>query len=472
MSKILPLTFMALISHSALATISVDQYLDTVKKQNLSFQSSETQIEGASLQKREADLFFTPQFFFNAQSGYDSKLLSPPFLVYDQVKSDRISAGVSQEFEFGLQARFSYDLNKTEYKGLDLGDKPNPYWDAIPTLELSIPLWGNALGRTSKARRELTLQQRTFEQYSASAQGKRTLVEAEIAYWRLSAAQESVEVQNKALKAAREILDYVIVKKRKNLGEEADVLQAQALTEAYRLQLEQAQIEERTARRKFNLFLNVDADAPVAKLTRLDYKKLAQITVPEARPGDRPDVKASKAQVALARASSQLATEQNKPTLDLYGGYSLFGRDGRRSEAISNAGHPDRDSGYVGVRFNMPLNVSAQSDARKGAGQVERAAEMNYRYLTYAQEQDWTDLTSLVKDAQTSLKLAQSMERAQKAKLDNERVRLRQGRTTTYQVLLFEQDYLSAEIARIRAASQIINLNSQIQLYSVSEEGK
>lgn len=314
MSKILPLTLMALISHSAFATISVDQYLDTVKKQNLSFHSSETQIEGASLQKREADLFFTPKFFFNAQSGYDSKLLSPPFLVFDQVKSDRISAGVSQEFEFGLQARFSYDLNKTEYKGLDLGDKPNPYWDAIPTLELSIPLWGNALGRTSKAKRDLTLQQRTFEQYSASAQGKRTLVEAEIAYWRLSAAQESVEVQNRALKAARDILDYVIVKKRKNLGEEADVLQAQALTEAYRLQLEQAQIEERTARRKFNLFLNVDADTPVAKLTRLDYKKLGQITVPEARPGDRPDVKASKAQVALARASSQLATEQNKPT--------------------------------------------------------------------------------------------------------------------------------------------------------------
>src|SRR5690606_30712119 len=169
--------------------------------------------------------------------------------------------------------------------------------------------------------------------------------------------------------------------------EEADVLQAKALTEAYRLQLEQAAIEERTARRNYNLFLNVDAEAPVAPLSRLDYKRLAEIVVPETRPGDRPDVKASKAQVALARASSKLATEQNKPTLDLYGGYSLFGRDKKTSEAISDAGYPDRDSGYVGVRFNVPLNISAQMDARKGAGQIERAAEMNHRYLTYAQDQ-------------------------------------------------------------------------------------
>ena len=84
----------------------------------------------------------------------------------------------------------------------------------------------------------------------------------------------------------------------------------------------------------------------------------------------------------------------------------------------------------------------------------------------YSQEQDWIDITSLFRDAQTSLKLAVSMEKAQKAKLDNERIRLRQGRTTTYQILLFEQDYLVSEVARIRAANQIINLKSQIQLYS------
>jgi outer membrane protein TolC len=468
MSKILFPATLIFLSANASAT-TLDQYLSEVKNQNMSYQASEQQMKGSMLLKRESDLFFKPQFFFNAQKGYDSKLLNPPFLVFDQVRTERYQTGISQEFSFGVETKFSYDLVKNEYKGIDFTTVSNPYWDAIPTLELNIPLWGNAFGRASKARKELSLQQRTFETRSAEAQAKRTLVEAEIAYWKLSAFQESVKVQRKALDAATNILNYVIHKKSKNLGEEADVLQAKALSENYKLQLEQAEIEERSARRKFNLYLNQDADAPVGTLSSLDFKGLVTEPIPSSRPGDRPDVKASQAQVALARASSQLATEQNKPTLNLYGGYAFFGRDGNQATAISRAGYADRESAYFGVRFQMPLNVSAQADAREGAKQTQAAAELNHKYLMYSQDQEWIDMTSLFKDAQTTLKLAETMEKAQKAKLENERVRLRQGRTTTYQILLFEQDYLASEMARIRAATQIINLKSQIQLYSSND---
>lgn len=449
--------------------LTVDQYLGQVREQNMSFRSSEQLMKGSSLQKREADLFFKPQFFFNAQKGYDAKLPNPPFLVFDQVRTERYNAGISQEFSFGAEARFSYDLQKMEYKGISFPSAANPYWDVIPTLELNIPLWGNAFGRASQARKELTLQQRTFENRSAEAQAKKTLVEAEIAYWRLSATQESVKVQRKALDAANNIFNYVTNKRSKNLGEEADVLQAKALTENYKLQLAQAEIDERAARRKFNLYLNADAEAPVGDLSQLDYKGLLTEPVPSARPADRPDVKASQAQVALSRASSQLAVEQNKPTLNVYGGYAFFGRDASQAEAISRAGYANRESAYVGMKFQMPLNISAQADAREGARQAQTAAELNHKYLVYSQEQEWIDLVASFKDAQTTLKLAETMERAQKAKLDNERIRLRQGRTTTYQILLFEQDYLVSEIARIRAANQIITLKSQIQLYSSND---
>lgn len=459
----------SLVSTSSFA-LTVDQFLDQVKNQNMGYQSSELQMKGSTLQKREADLFFKPQFFLNAQKGYDSRLPDPPFLVFDQVRTERYSAGFSQEFSFGVETRLSYDLQKNEYKGLNVApgvDKP--YWNAIPTLELNIPLWGNAFGRASQAKKELTLQQRTFEHRNAEARAKQTMVEAEIAYWKLSAAQESVRVQKKALESADNILNYVTNKRSKNLGEEADVLQARALTESYKLQLEQAAIEERAARRKFNIFLNLDADEPVEELAKLDYRGLLSEPIPSTMPGDRPDVRASQAQVAVARANGQLAVEQNKPTLNLFGGYSLFGRDGNRSTALSRAGTNDRESAYFGVKFQMPLHLTAQADAREGARQAQTAAELNHKYLAYSQAQEWTDITALFKDAQTTLKLADLMEKAQKAKLDNERVRLRQGRTTTYQVLLFEQDYLASEVARIRAANQIIALKSQIQLYSSND---
>lgn len=470
MNKVFQTMIIGAISTNSFA-ITIDQYLDQVKKQNMSYQAAEKQDQGASLQKREADLFFTPQFFFNAQSGFNSQLPSPPFLVYDEVRQQNITAGISQEFSFGLQTKLSYSLMRHQYKGMVMNGAPmdDPYWEAMPSLELSVPLWGNAFGRTSKARQELSFSQRTAEQFGAKAQALGTLVDAEISYWRLAAAQESVKVQKKALDAAKNILSYVTEKKRKNLGEEADVLQARALTDAYMLQLEQAQIEEKVARRKYNIHLNLEAETPVDSLSSLNYKSLLSETVPETRPGDRPDVKASEAQVNLARASSALAVEQNKPTLDLFGGYSLFGRGDSQRKALAQAGYDYRDSAYVGVRFQMPLNVAAQMDARKGSKQVESAAELNHKYLMYSQDQEWVDLINNFKDAQKTLKLAIAMEQAQKTKLDHERTRLRQGRTTTYQVLLFEQDFLSAEVSRIRAATQIIALKSQIQLYSSND---
>jgi len=339
MKKVLQTMIVGALTTNSFA-VTIDQYLDQVRKQNMSYQAADKQDKGAALQKRESDLFFTPQFFFNAQSGFNAQLPSPPFMEYDEVRQQNLTAGISQEFSFGLEAKFSYSVVRHQYKGMVMNGNPmdDPYWEAVPSLELNVPLWGNAFGRTSKARQELTLFQRTAEQFGAKAQAVGTLVEAEIAYWRLAAAQESVQIQKKALDAARSILSYVTEKKKKNLGEEADVLQARALTDAYMLQLEQAETEERIARRKYNLHLNLDAETPAGELTSLDYRSLLKETVPETRPGDRPDVKASEAQVSLARASSALAVEQNKPTLNLIGGYSLFGRGDTQKDALAQAG--------------------------------------------------------------------------------------------------------------------------------------
>lgn len=448
---------------------TLEEFLDQVKKQNKSYQGAVIQMEGAALQSREADIFFTPTFFFNAQKGHDGKLFSPPLLVYDFIRSEIYSAGFKQSFAFGLDATLKYDLQKTQYVGVDFGSVSNSYWDASPKLELSLPLWGNGFGRTARARKELILQQRKAEHYSGNAQAKKNLVEAEISYWRLAAAQESLKVQDQALKAAERILEYVTEKRRKNLGEEADILQAKALVDAYKLSLQQAGIEERAAKRQYNVFLNQDANTEIGILSSLDYTYLETAEVPNTKPGDRPDVKATAAQLELARASSAVANELNKPTLDVYGGYALSGRANTTQDAINNAGGPKRDAAYVGLRLSVPLNLSATSDAREGALKTQRAAELNHQYTFFAQEQDWMDLSSKFKDAQDSLKLARVMEGAQKAKLDNERVRLRQGRTTTYQVLLFEQDFISAQVSRIRAATQIITLKSQVQLYSSND---
>ncbi|AGH95957.1 TolC family protein [Pseudobdellovibrio exovorus] len=468
MTKPLLVLALSFVSLNASA-LSLPEYLEQVKKHSLSYQSNVNSAEGAALQAREADLLFTPHFFAEGRSGHDAKLSSPPVMVYDDLKSQNYSVGVSQQFNFGLKASLSYQLNKTDFDGANFGPNvPTSYWDASPRLEWSLPLWQNGFGRADRANQQLIRSQAEAAKYGNLAKVDGSLIEAEIAYWRLSSAQESLKVQQQALKAAQNIYNYVNEKKRKNLGEAADVLQATALVEAYQLQLKQAEIEEQAAKRNFNLHLNQDFNTEVPVLSALDLQALENVEVTKVRPGDRADVKAAQAQTELARANSQVVLERNRPKVDLYGIYAMNGREAKATDAMTDVNRADRETAFIGVRLQVPLNFSATSDAREGARKSVLAAEQNEKYIKFTQDQHWADLVEKIEEAKATLKLTTAMEKAQKSKLDNERVRLRQGRTTTYQILLFEQDYSQAQASRIRAASQILALQSQLKLYQAS----
>ncbi len=450
--------------------MSLDQYLDMARRQNGSYQSQANQSEGARLLSREADLIFTPKLFAQFQTGYDGKLASPALINYDRAKTDLYQLGVSQLFAMGLEAKLSYNLTNTELVGADmtlLGGREPRFVDGTARLEVAMPFWKNGFGRGARADEEVSRQQAVAAQYQSAAQAASFLTDAEMAYWRLATAIEQVKIEEQSVKAAQNILHYVSGQNRKNLGERADVLQASAVVDTYSLQLQQAQLEQRAAQRNFNLYLNREAQTEVPALDRLDFAGIESIPVPTARPGDRPDVKAGEAQATLARATSTLANERNKPQLDLYGAYGTNGQAGEIGETISATGRLDRDTAYIGVKFSMPLNMGARSDAQNGALKNQLAADQNLRYLQYSQEQNWFDLIEKMSDAKTSLKLSGTIEQAHRAKLENERTRLRQGRTTTYQVLLFEQDYNRAQATRIRAAQQVLSLRSQAKLYQV-----
>ncbi|KHD88257.1 MAG: membrane protein [Bdellovibrio sp. ArHS] len=460
-----------LVGNSASA-MNLNEYLEQVKQHSLGYKASSEQAEASQLKAREADLFFTPRLFANARIGYDGKEPFASTISYDELKMQNYSLGLSQEFNFGLQTKLSYAMDRTEVVGASLpAGVPNSFWDATPLLELTMPVWGNGFGRTARANEELTRQQNVAEKFGADAQSVSTLVEAEAAYWTLASSQELVQVQKRALKQAQSILDYVSRKARMNLGENADVLQAKAMVEATLFGVQQAENREKAARRAFNTFLNKNAEESAPSLEGINYASLGTIEVPKARPGDRYDVKAAEAQARLAQASAQVTEEKNKPTLDLYGSYALNGRNEELNEALKAAGEDGRDTAFVGVRFNLPLNVFALNDAKAGALKARKAAEYSYQAKQFNQEQEWTNLAEQMIEAKESLRLATNIVNAQKAKLENERTRLRQGRTTTYQVLLFEQDFSQSEVNRVQAAAQILGLQARVKLYQASVEG-
>jgi outer membrane protein TolC len=182
-------------------------------------------------------------------------------------------------------------------------------------------------------------------------------------------------------------------------------------------------------------------------------------------------VKAAEANSRLTEANAKLAAERNRPSLDLFANYALNGKNKDFSNGFSDSYHADRPTAAVGLKFTVPFLYGTMDEVRSGALQKAEAASGIYQQRLVDQEKDWLDLVVGLKDAQETYHLSLQVEDAQKRKIENERKLLKLGRSTTFQVLQFEQDYSQSELYRVQAAYQIITLKNQSKLYAVASGG-
>jgi outer membrane protein TolC len=470
---ILLLTFCTL--SSALAQedgiLSLDDYLNQVKNQNLTYSAASQNAEAFELLKKKAKLVTAITLFGSTQTGFAQQNQALQIVRYNQTYTQNTQIGLSQINSIGLNTKFSYSLNHITYKGLNTSNYPNPSLassnsQVIPKIEISLPLWQNRFGSATRATEDSVFFSNEAQKLSAKSISIQSLVAAQKSYWLMIYARNAIEIQKNALKSAEQILAYVTRRERMNLGDKADVLQAKALFETRRLSLQQAENDFRIAARNFNRQRYLDSDEVVDKLDNFDFTKLQTFVIPKIKADDRYDVKASEANMKAAVAAAKIDEENNKPSLNLYGAYSVNQIQPNSSLAIQNSFMELGKVGVVGINFSAPINLFNTADIRKGARQSAVAAKTNYHQTLFSQEVDWQTLVQNLEIYKENLKLARTIEAAQKSKLENERFRLKQGRTNTYQVLLFEQDYLNSQLVTIQIANQMLAAITDQQLYN------
>jgi outer membrane protein TolC len=455
--------------------LTLDGFIQEVRTRNHAYQGAVETREGSVGRAREADLLTSPSLFSTFQYISDSKLPVLPSFAYDSVNTENFTLGLSEQFDFGLKARLYYAYDYTKYVNATIPGVTSldPAFfsprDARPVLELSLPIWGGGFGRTIRAQKEATVAQARSEQYTAENQVREISVQAETAYWALAVNRELVAIQERAVKEAQATYDYNDKKVKRNLAESSDLLQSEAALESAKLSLKAARDNERSAARQFNTVRNATGDAVSEILAPIDWDAFEKNIVPTVMPGNRADVEAAGAQSQSAQATAKVAVENDRPTLEVYGSYALNGRSYQSfSDTLSNSLDSGRPTSIVGVRFNMPLNFTAQSEARHGAERQSLGAELRYQQTLSDQNQQWSDLTNRLHDAQDQYHYARVIENVQKKKLENEKQQLRRGRSTTFQVLQFEQDYTNSQLIRARAGAQALDLRSQLKRYQSS----
>jgi outer membrane protein len=286
-----------------------------------------------------------------------------------------------------------------------------------------------------------------------------SVVQVENAYYDLAAFQLNVQVTQKALAAVSELLEET--KKQEELGtlSRLDVVTAESQVAASKRDLIVAQtnlqIQETTLKQLISK--HGDPQLDEAHIVLSDG-------LPEPRESDTPDVKtafttAMSNRSELREANNNLrnqnvgiqyAKNNMLPSLAVFGLYAASGLQGGINALGQTFGATYPETA-VGGSFSASIrNRSAQADA------IRAQLERNQQELTLQSTKNQIQLA--VQQARINLiqgreqvAAAREATRLAQVSLDAERIKLRNGLSTSYNVVLRERDLVTAQYAEVQA---------------------
>lgn len=461
------LTAVAVVPISSYA-LTLEDYLAEVKTNNQAIRGLKMSTEAKEERRTEASLFFKPSFFLNGEYYDDQRPTNAPSFQGYQTLRHTLRAGLSENFRTGTKAALSYNYYKTQINGVNPALLPvNKFIDLQPTFELSQSLWRNWLGSEFKANESAQIAQVDAQRYADAFTYKQVLMNAENAYWRLYVAQTSLKVQEESFARAKKLRDWNEQRFRNNLTDESDLVQAEANLQSRAIELQDTLTEIQSALREFNSIREVEGDMVDLQGTKgKDSSYILDATLPP-KMKIREDVLAYLANRKFAEANAQLGTQRNKPNLELYGQYSINGRDNNSySQAWDMAASATRPFTIVGVRLTTPIDFGSMSDYKKAYAKEVTASDLQYKRKAYEVEREYEILQERFQNYKQRLKLAQKMVQVQERKLTTEKRRYNQGRTTTFAVLQFEQDFANSQLLKLRYERELIAVYNQLKLFS------
>ena len=301
--------------------------------------------------------------------------------------------------------------------------------------------------------------------YAEKFRLKQTIATAETAYHSLAVANELVKLQQDLLDRSKQILDWNSRRVRNHLTDRVDELQSQASFQSRQLDLISSKDSVNTSVLNFNALRNQTTDIINEEVVLPSPEFILSLVVPvKAEVTD--DIKAAEQNERYNRANNELALQKAQPDLLFMATAAFNGVDPYSSAAIKSSFTTDNPYYMIGFKFTFPIYFWEASEMRAGRVKQQLSAEHVTVQKRIDTDQTWNDLSRRFGEARDRLKLANDLVSLQKEKLEYEKHRLDLGRTTTYQVLVFEQDYALALIARLTIEQEILNIHSQLKTYA------
>ncbi len=466
MKKLLALILLISDLSIASESLNIDSYLGQVFDKNPAYKAAVENSSGAKLRNGESDLLVLPILTLQASQTIDEKDTFTPSVNGTRAETQAYKIALEQYTPFGLHAQLKYEqyYKDIAVPGGTSAAVPVPeYYGGNPSIELTQSLWRNGFGREIRAKRAGIDSGSLATHYAERFKVDGIRVESQMAYIKLFYSRKILGALKESLDVAQKMKDWTKKRLDQDLGDRSDYLQAKAAFEFRQFDLMQAEQDERSSARAFNSLRGVDSEVVVENLSE------PKLTLPNLKPyspaRSRDDVRAARKQLEYSRAQAQEGVERGRPSLDLFASYGWTGLDASESKARSEAFADDFPYYTVGVRFQSPLMFGILGDMKEGYEKEVQAAKFNLERKAQEEERDYKDLTDKLNTLSQKLKLAEILEESQREKVTSERLRQRRGKTTLFQVLQFEQDYVDAQLNKYKTEVELKTHVTQLQLY-------
>lgn len=455
-----------LVGHAYAAPLTLDQFLEQVRTGNDLYKASRLVEDAAPDKAVDAEMVYAPNIFANVQKAVDKKEVQPVSQRGSETDYASAQLGVSKLTSVGTALRLYYGASQTKIIGTSPQFVPEPEWrEASPTLEITQPLWKNALGRDVAKSAELLKGQAEITRLTESLKKKVTLSEAEGTYWRLVLARESLRVAKENLERVKKIVNWTKLRVGKELADNADLIQAEALGELREIELTMSIDEERAAAFSFNTIRGSNGPHVAEDLMKLTPEVLKNLPIPK-RTTDREDVAAAEKSAKLGEIAADLANSKYQPAIDIFASGTLNGRDlESNSKATTNAFKGKHATYAIGLKMSAVLGGESFSRLRAGVARERQAATLTAARRRYENDREWVDLNLKLQESRARLGLTQKIETTQLKKLNAERNRQSRGRSTMFQVMQAETDYASSQLNVIRNKAEILGIMARIKTF-------
>ncbi len=441
--------------------LTPEAYLNSVMNDNQGVRGARLSEKSAMTKTAEGSLIFSPTFFANAQWA-DDKRETPSVASYgNRTKSQFIEAGISQATRIGLSGKVSYSLTDVTLYNTSVNPMP-AYTDTALKFELNQNLWQNGFGSMYRSMEEAAQAGAKATSYGKRYESQMVLFDAEIKYWKLAAIREQIKILKQNLEQTKKVLEFNRKKVARNLADATDLYQSEAQVKARALDLQNALDEEKDASRAFNAARNIDSETVSEELSLPSVEAIVSSLDKCCPPKDilRNDVKAAQEGLKAAQANSLISQEKIRPDLSLFASGSFNNKDIKTKNSISEL---DSEHPYlaVGVKFSLPLDIFTRNSLHDAYAGESFGAELTYKKRLFDQDAEWKSLNKKIDLISKRLVLSKELKEAQAIKLEKERERQQNGKSTTFQVFQFELEYLGSQLSLVQMQANALMLMAQ-----------